>query len=185
MRACFGVSKNVSETFLILCIFERVFMNIFRYSVEEPLFLSDFDETNLLDSFSKNSRTWNFMKIRLVGTELFVRTDRYTNGRTDRQTDRQDITKLIVVFRSFANAPENCYEILPITTLTWVLLKPTVSRPVNRLWDPTVHVTAFGSSSYWHLCTLTYVQCSLSHSLTVFVTTTPLCAMCSTLWSLI
>jgi len=90
MRACFGFSTSVSETFLILCIFERVFINKFRYSVEEPLFLSDFDETNLLDSFSENSRTWNFMKIRLVGTELFVRTDRYTNGRTERQTGRHD-----------------------------------------------------------------------------------------------
>jgi Fe-S-cluster formation regulator IscX/YfhJ len=46
------------------------------------------------------------MKIRLVGTELFMRTDRYT-----------DMTKLIVVFRNFANAPKNCHEILPITTL--------------------------------------------------------------------
>jgi hypothetical protein len=30
------------------------------------------------------------MKIRLVGTELFLQTDRYTIGRTDSQTDRHD-----------------------------------------------------------------------------------------------
>ena len=118
------------------------------------------------------------MKIRLVGAELFVRTDRYINGRTDRQTD---MTKLIVVFRSFANAPKNCYEILPMAALNWELLKLTYSRLVHRWWNPKVHVTAFGSSSYWHHCTLTYVHCSLSRLLSVFLTTTPLRAMCSTL----
>jgi len=42
------------------------------------------------------------MKIRLVGAEVF-----YEDGRTDRQTD---MTKLIVAFRSFANAPKNSRE---------------------------------------------------------------------------
>jgi len=37
------------------------------------------------------------MKIGSLGARLF-----YTDGRTDRQTD---ITKLIVAFHSFANAP--------------------------------------------------------------------------------
>jgi len=40
----------------------------------------------------------NFMKIRLVGAELF-----HTDGQKDRQTD---ITKLIVAFHNFANAPK-------------------------------------------------------------------------------
>jgi hypothetical protein len=40
----------------------------------------------------------NFMKIRPVGTEL-SHADRITDGRTD-------MTKLIVSFRSFANAPK-------------------------------------------------------------------------------
>jgi hypothetical protein len=39
------------------------------------------------------------MKIRLMGAELFR-----ADGETDGQTD---MTKLIVVFRNFANAPKN------------------------------------------------------------------------------
>jgi len=43
------------------------------------------------------------MKIRPVEAELF-----HVGERTDGQTDRQtDMTKLIVAFRNFANAPNN------------------------------------------------------------------------------
>ena len=48
---------------------------------------------NFLDSVSKN--TVNFMKIRPVGSHMF---------HVDRRTD---MTKLIVAFRSFANAHKN------------------------------------------------------------------------------
>jgi Fe-S-cluster formation regulator IscX/YfhJ len=42
-------------------------------------------------------------QIRAVGAELF-----HADGRTDGRTDRQtDMTKLIVAFRNFANAPKN------------------------------------------------------------------------------
>jgi hypothetical protein len=44
------------------------------------------------------------MKIRPVGAELFR-----ADGQTDRQTD---MTKRIVAFRNFANAPEDEYFIL-------------------------------------------------------------------------
>jgi hypothetical protein len=60
---------------------------------------------NFLDRFSKSIQIWNFMEMRPMGTELFL-----ADGRTDGQTDRHrrtDMTKLIVVFRSLANAPEN------------------------------------------------------------------------------
>jgi len=60
--------------------------------VKYPLFLSD-----SLDRFSKTPQIPNFMKIRPVGAELFC-----AHGRTDRRTD---LTKLIVAFRNFANAP--------------------------------------------------------------------------------
>jgi hypothetical protein len=43
------------------------------------------------------------MKIRSVGAKLF-----HADGQTDRQTD---MTKLIVAFRNFANAPKS-YRIL-------------------------------------------------------------------------
>ena len=49
----------------------------------------------LLGKFSKNSQVSNFMKIRLVGAEL-CHADRH-----------RDMTKLIVAFRNFANAPKN------------------------------------------------------------------------------
>ena len=44
-------------------------MHISLYA-EYPLFLSDFNETNFLDRFSKNTQIQNFMKIRPVGIEL-------------------------------------------------------------------------------------------------------------------
>jgi hypothetical protein len=44
--------------------------------------------------FEKNTQISNFMKIRLVGAELF---------HSDRRTD---MTKLTVPFRNFANAPK-------------------------------------------------------------------------------
>jgi len=50
--------------------------------------------------FKKNSQISNFKKIRAVGAELF-RSDGWTDGRQDRQTD---MTKLILAFRCFAKA---------------------------------------------------------------------------------
>jgi hypothetical protein len=45
----------------------------------------------------------NLMKIRPVGADLF-----HADGRTDGRTGRQTyMTKLIVAFRSFVNAPKN------------------------------------------------------------------------------
>jgi hypothetical protein len=44
------------------------------------------------------------MKIRVVGAELF-----HADGQTDRQTDRH-MTKVIVTFRSFANARKKGIE---------------------------------------------------------------------------
>jgi len=43
------------------------------------------------------------MQIRSMGAELF-----HADGRTDRRTDGQkDMTKLIVAFRKFVNAPKS------------------------------------------------------------------------------
>jgi len=63
--------------------------------VKYPLFLPDFNETWIFSTvFSKNPQIWNFMKTRLVGATLF---------HADRRTD---MTKLIVAFHNFANAPK-------------------------------------------------------------------------------
>jgi len=51
----------------------------------------------------KNTQKSDFMKIRPVGAELF-HADRWTDGWTDGQID---MTKLIVAFRNFVNAPTN------------------------------------------------------------------------------
>jgi hypothetical protein len=63
--------------------------------VKYPFLLSYFNETWLLDKFSKNTEISNFMKIRPVGAELF---------HADRRTD---MTKLMVAFRDFTNALTN------------------------------------------------------------------------------
>jgi hypothetical protein len=56
------------------------------------------------------------MKIRPAGAEMF-RADSGTDGRTDGRTGRQtDMTKLMVAFRNFANAPKMadlCGKIIP------------------------------------------------------------------------
>jgi len=54
-------------------------------------------DLNFLDRFSKNNQISNFMKIRAVGGELF---------HADRRTD---MTKLLVAFRNFANAPKTLH----------------------------------------------------------------------------
>jgi len=57
------------------------------------------------------------MKIRLLGAGLF-HTGMRMEGRTDGQTD---IPKLIVTFRSFANAPKKCRSIYYIIYVTYLL----------------------------------------------------------------
>jgi hypothetical protein len=59
-----------------------------------------------LDRFSEKAQILNSTKILRVGSELF-----HAGGWTDGQTDdgKKDMMKLIVAFRSFANAPKKYY----------------------------------------------------------------------------
>jgi hypothetical protein len=77
------------------------------HHVKYPLVLTHFKRNlNFLHRFSKKPQISNFMKIRPVGVELFHK-DRYNTGQTVWLTD---MTKLIVAFRSFANAPKNVFH---------------------------------------------------------------------------
>ena len=119
------------EIFLILSIQRDFIINVYRSSCEVSVNLVRlWSKLNFLDKCSK-SQVSNFMKIRPVRAELF-HADRQTDGRTD-------ITKVIVPFRSFANAPkilrsartvflrilcgsEHKQRLFPSTTLTdWFL----------------------------------------------------------------
>jgi hypothetical protein len=64
-----------------------------------PLFLSDFNEIWIFTTDFRKILISDFKKIRPVGAELF-----HAGWRTDGRTD---MTKLIVAFRNFANAPRN------------------------------------------------------------------------------
>ena len=87
----------MSEIFVILRRTERDLSKMYiGLHGKYPLFLSDVNETlNFLDRLSKNIQISNSTKIRPVGAELF-----HADGRTD-------MTKLVVAFRSFANASRN------------------------------------------------------------------------------
>jgi len=71
---------------------------IYWSSYDVPVFLVRF-----YARFSKNTEMSNLMKSRSVLAELF-----HADGRTDWRTDSQtDMTKLVIAFRNFANAPIN------------------------------------------------------------------------------
>jgi hypothetical protein len=64
--------------------------------VQYSLFLQNSNKMDFLDRFSKTTQILNFMKIGPVRAEFF---------NADGQTD-SDMTKLIVAFRNFSDAPK-------------------------------------------------------------------------------
>jgi hypothetical protein len=87
--------KYLSETFPFLRIEGTMIINVYWSSCKVPAILVRFKwNVNFLYRFSKDTQIPNFIKIRPVKTEMF---------HVDRRTD---ITKLIVAFRNFANAPK-------------------------------------------------------------------------------
>jgi hypothetical protein len=91
----------LSETFLILRTTERDMIKMYiDLHVKYPLFLSDFNDTLI---FWKDFRKYSNMKLHenpSSGSRVV------SCGRQDRQTD---MTKLMVAFRNFANAPKKIH----------------------------------------------------------------------------
>jgi len=81
-----------SATFVTLIIQHNTIKNVYRYSCA---ILTKLEISPKI--FEKYSNP-NFMNIRPVGAELF-----YADGWKDEQTD---MTKLLIAFRKFANAPK-------------------------------------------------------------------------------
>ena len=113
------VKKNIGHNMCIL-IFSTTFtwnilllrriqrdivINVKTSSCKVPVIFVGFSWTlDILHRFSKQSQISNFIKIRLVGAEMLFHADRQASRQTDGRTY---LTKLIVVFRNFANAPKN------------------------------------------------------------------------------
>jgi hypothetical protein len=106
--------KYFSETFFILWKIEQdVIKNVYWSLMQSTrYYCSIWTKLGFFDRFSKNTQIKNFMKICLVGAELFHannRTDERMEGQTDRQTD---MTKLIFSLGNSANTSKNhsiCY----------------------------------------------------------------------------
>ena len=86
------------------------------------------------------------MKIRLVGAE-WLDADRETDGRTD---GRSDMKKLIVPFRNFAKAPNNCFQLANLSVLQFLPLGSTH-----------IHTLSLVSHSSDPFCGVKYQNCTL------------------------
>ena len=106
--------QRLSEIFLILRRTEReMIKNVYWSSIKYLLFLRYFNYTSFTSTdFRKVFIYKNFMKIGLVGAGLF-----HADGRTY-------MTKVIVAFRNFANAPKSEF-FLPFLKCCTLLRKST------------------------------------------------------------
>jgi hypothetical protein len=99
----------LSETFLSSRVIQRDIRHVKSFRLKYPLFLSYFNETwipTFFFFFSKIVRCQMSWKSIYWEPSCSVQTDKWMDWRTYRQTDRQTyMTKLIIAFRNFANAP--------------------------------------------------------------------------------
>jgi hypothetical protein len=107
----------LSATFLILRRTKRdMVINMYRSSCAVLVIIVRLQwNWNILNIFSRNPQMSSFMKICPVGAEVL-----HGGGRTD----RHDMTKLVVAFRSFANVPIYIYAARVCEGL--YILQPTI-----------------------------------------------------------
>jgi hypothetical protein len=106
---------------------ERYDLNVYWSLCKVPIQLV----RNCPDGFLKCTQISNFMKIRKLKTKLFHMGGR-TYGRTDGQRDRRtDMTKRIVGFRNYENAPKNKWKCPPRLRLPFILF----SLPARVPWE--------------------------------------------------
>ena len=129
----------MSQAFLILLRFffwggGRILSSV---HVKYPLFLTDFNETWFFFSrqtFPKNTKISNFMKIRSLAAKLFL------CGRTNRRTD---MTKLIVAFHNFENARKTvkgciiyfrnfCFKQTMVLTILTTIVPESMTRTLSE-----------------------------------------------------
>ena len=111
--------------------------NVYWSLLKVPAILVTFYwSLNFLGRFSKNNQISDFIKIRQVGAELF-----HAGRRIERRTD---MTKLIVAFRHFANAPKNVYVCMADASQS---VRPIIRHPLFRLPFPPSELADFDPSS--------------------------------------
>jgi hypothetical protein len=132
--------------------------NMYCFSRKVPVILVRFQwNLNFLDRFSKDTQIQNFVEIRPVGAELFC-----VDGHT---YERTDITKLIVAFRNYGNAPKNvlCSVGRQMTCQIRNLFANSSTR--LRFWRAhflVLHDGWLRNSVLFRMCTLDCRQCQLT-----------------------
>ena len=114
-----------SEIFLILGIIQRdVFTKVKSLHVKYQLFLSDFNETWISQQiFDKTSNT-KFNQNTSSGSRVVP---------CRRKGRRTDMTKLIVAFRNFADAPKNAA--LCVRKLKWQATQSVLTYSPDSTWS--------------------------------------------------
>jgi hypothetical protein len=105
---CFGwVSVQLlSETSLVVRTERDMIKHVYCSSYQVPLLLSDWNEIWILSTDFRKILKYQILWKSVHGDLSSMRRDRQTDRRTDGRTEHTDMTKLIVVFRNFANAPK-------------------------------------------------------------------------------
>jgi len=150
--------------------YDRKCILVFMYSTVPVILVRFAWNLNFLNRFSKNPKMSNFMHNRQVGAELCGRRDGRTDERKDERKDGQ-MTKLIVAFRNFANAPKNTplkFEVIRYS-LSCVVTFFTASRQIRTASSHVVfnsfthrppvwsHYAELRMSSYKTVCDYIYI----------------------------